>query len=197
MISIHPIIFCNIVATFYQLMYFSFDDYDNISCFIACLHDLASKQGNLYEMLDECAQPMALAILLVYCTANEMKMMVVIYLYHLHRNSFIKIPFVQSGSGSYCLIKVAWFEIIDSYIITVRKCSCMKYLNVKMVSIKVNDASVLSFRSNKGWVSQYINSLRPSDAIWWHRTGSTLAQVMACCLTAPSHNLNQCWLIIN
>ena len=24
--------------------------------------------------------------------------------------------------------------------------------------------------------------------------GSTLAQVMACCLTAPSHYLNQCWL---
>ena len=40
-----------------------------------------------------------------------------------------------------------------------------------------------------------INSLRPSDAIWWHRSGSTLAQVMACCLTAPSHYLNQCWLI--
>ena len=42
-----------------------------------------------------------------------------------------------------------------------------------------------------------INSLRPSDAIWRHSCGSTLAQVMACCLTAPSHYLNQCWLIIN
>ena len=41
------------------------------------------------------------------------------------------------------------------------------------------------------------NSLRPSDAIWRHRSGSTLAQVMACCLTAPSHYLNQCWLIIS
>ena len=28
----------------------------------------------------------------------------------------------------------------------------------------------------------------------WHRSESTLAQVMACCLTAPSHYLNQCWL---
>ena len=27
--------------------------------------------------------------------------------------------------------------------------------------------------------------------------GSTLVQVMACCLTAPSHYLNQCWLIIS
>ena len=35
------------------------------------------------------------------------------------------------------------------------------------------------------------NSLWPSDVIWWHRNGSTLAQSMACCLTAPSHCLNQ------
>ena len=33
-------------------------------------------------------------------------------------------------------------------------------------------------------------------AIWWHRSGSTLAQVMTCCLIAPSHYLNQCWLVI-
>ena len=33
--------------------------------------------------------------------------------------------------------------------------------------------------------------------IWWHRSGSTLAQIMTCCLTAPSHYLNQCWLIIS
>ena len=37
-----------------------------------------------------------------------------------------------------------------------------------------------------------VNSLWPSDAIWWQRSGSTMAQVMACCLTAPSHYLNQC-----
>ena len=42
-----------------------------------------------------------------------------------------------------------------------------------------------------------LNSLWQSDAIWQHRFRSTLAQVMACCLTAPSHYLNQCWLIIS
>ena len=42
-----------------------------------------------------------------------------------------------------------------------------------------------------------INSLWPSGAIWRQRSGSTLVQVMACCLTAPSHYLNQCWLIIS
>ena len=41
-----------------------------------------------------------------------------------------------------------------------------------------------------------LNSLWPSDVIWWQRSGSTLAQVMTCCLTAPHHYLNQCWLII-
>ena len=42
-----------------------------------------------------------------------------------------------------------------------------------------------------------ISSLWSSDAIWRHRTWSTLTQVMACCLTAPSHYLNQSWLIIS
>ena len=42
-----------------------------------------------------------------------------------------------------------------------------------------------------------LNSLKPSDAIWRQRSGSTLVQVMACCLTAPSHYLNLCWLIIS
>ena len=51
-----------------------------------------------------------------------------------------------------------------------------------------------AFRSPR---SQWVNPLWPSDAIWQHRSGSTLAQVMARCLTAPSHYLNQCWLIIS
>ena len=42
----------------------------------------------------------------------------------------------------------------------------------------------------------WFNSLWPSDAIWWHRSGSILTQVMAWCLMAPSHYLVQCWLII-
>ena len=42
-----------------------------------------------------------------------------------------------------------------------------------------------------------VNSLRPNDAIWRYRSMSTLVRVMACCLTAPSHYLSQCWLIIS
>ena len=53
----------------------------------------------------------------------------------------------------------------------------------------------------------WLHSLWPSDAIWQHRSGPilvqvmawclTLVQVMACCLTAPSHHLNQCQLLIS
>ena len=46
-------------------------------------------------------------------------------------------------------------------------------------------------------VSICIRSRWPSDALWRQRSGSTLAQVMACCLTAPSHYLNQCRLIFS
>ena len=42
-----------------------------------------------------------------------------------------------------------------------------------------------------------IHSLWPSDATWRHRSGSTLTQAMAWCLTAPSHYLKQCWLLIS
>ena len=41
-----------------------------------------------------------------------------------------------------------------------------------------------------------INSLRRSDAEWRHIFWPALSQVMNCCLVAPSHYPNQCWLII-
>ena len=44
---------------------------------------------------------------------------------------------------------------------------------------------------------QWANSLWPSYATWRHWSGMTLDQVMACCLMAPSHYLNQCWVIIS
>ena len=34
----------------------------------------------------------------------------------------------------------------------------------------------------------------PGDAIWLWWSWSTLVQVMTCCLTAPSHYLNHCWV---
>ena len=46
-------------------------------------------------------------------------------------------------------------------------------------------------------MSYLINSLWPSDVIWHQGSCLALVQVIkACCLKAPSHCLNQLWLII-
>ena len=42
-----------------------------------------------------------------------------------------------------------------------------------------------------------MKSLTPGNTIWHHNTRSTLFQVMAWCLMAPSHHLIKCWQTIN
>ena len=42
-----------------------------------------------------------------------------------------------------------------------------------------------------------VNSLWLSDTIWHQISWSALVQVMACCLIAPSHYRDHCWLIIS
>ena len=54
--------------------------------------------------------------------------------------------------------------------------------------------------TDNGWyfsLSRPCNSLAPSDTIWRQRSGSTLAHVMACCLTAPSRYLNQYYFFLS
>ena len=58
----------------------------------------------------------------------------------------------------------------------------------------VGNLSQLYFKFNNDLCWRDLNqccSLCPSDAIWWHRSGSTLAQLMVWCLMASSHYLNQ------
>ena len=43
---------------------------------------------------------------------------------------------------------------------------------------------------------QCVNSLATGDGFQHHESWSILVQVMALCLMAPSHYLNQCWLIV-
>ena len=50
---------------------------------------------------------------------------------------------------------------------------------------------------HRGWEPHTGIWFWPSDAIWYHSTGSTWGQVMAWCMMAPSHYLIPCWLIIN
>ena len=73
-----------------------------------------------------------------------------------------------------------------------KNCKWNLILTVQTLSFK---SPIMHWAWGMAW--NVINSLGPSDAIWWQRSGSTLVQVMACCLTAPSHYLNQCWLIIS
>ena len=42
----------------------------------------------------------------------------------------------------------------------------------------------------------HVKGLWPSNAIWRHEYGSTLSQIMDCCLTHHSNYLNPCWLIM-
>ena len=39
------------------------------------------------------------------------------------------------------------------------------------------------------------NSFWPNDVLWRHRSGSTLVEVVTCCLTPPNHYPNQSWRI--
>ena len=55
-----------------------------------------------------------------------------------------------------------------------------------------------AFQNGRSDVTKYPGmSLWPSDAIWRCSIGSTLTQVMACCLMALNHYLKQGWLINN
>ena len=50
----------------------------------------------------------------------------------------------------------------------------------------------------EGIITFFWDFLRTHDinSLWQYICGSTLVQVLAWCLMAPSHYLNQCWLII-
>ena len=57
------------------------------------------------------------------------------------------------------------------------------YLNLQILKVLVLDSSTAESTWPQPW--------------WRQRSGSKLAQAMACCLPAPSHYMNQCWLIIS
>ena len=77
--------------------------------------------------------------------------------------------------------------------------NCFGEILIKIQNFSLKNAAeniareMVAILSRERWV----NSLRHSDAIWRQKTGSALAQVMTCCLTAPNHYLKQCWLFIS
>ena len=82
--------------------------------------------------------------------------------------------------------------------------TCAKYRCDRRVYSKLEHSEFSSnFKFNRNMLSGTgarslsVNSLWPCDAIWHHRSGLTLAQVMACCLTMPSHYLNSWRFLIS
>ena len=65
---------------------------------------------------------------------------------------------------------------------------CQTFLKLKL---KVQVCRPSCKHTTNHYVKLKVNSLWPSDAIWWHKPGSILAQILACCQTAPRHYLNQ------
>ena len=73
-------------------------------------------------------------------------------------------------------------------------CTCLYISNFSLKYFVVVNRTTPSYRHHMNWLDsfyllgvRFIHSFWPSDAIWWHRSGSTLAQLMACCLTAHYH----------
>ena len=104
-----------------------------------------------------------------------------------------------------CALANLWMYVcVCGIIYRFSRTNLFPFLNVSSLLYNVPNWMVHVLCANKCYISNetkrfsfYVNSMWPSDAIWRQRSGSTLAQVMTCCLTAPSHYLNQCWLIIS
>ena len=104
---------------------------------------------------------------------------------------------MQQGSSS-CVCQYDWLQYVITYCwLTWNIVACTVVIWVDCPTNYHLDCGTKSSLTTNAAINATINSLWPSDAIWRHRSGSTLAQVMACYLTAPSHYLNQCWLIIS
>ena len=89
-----------------------------------------------------------------------------------------------------------------SFLYTVYVCPADRWppvpaIEPSSISSPVSGACVICSFIISGCAQPGFNSLLPSDSIWRQGSGSPLAQVTFCCLMAPTHYLNQCWLFIS
>ena len=76
----------------------------------------------------------------------------------------------------------------------------LSWLSFNSFNSLQNGSWTMAKQSFMMWSSLSFNSfnfLWPSNTMWWYRSGSTLAKVVACYLKAPCHYLSQCWLLIS
>ena len=103
----------------------------------------------------------------------------------------------------------ALYEVLENFFSLSRwlsLCICLKKL-ISCVDIEIYSDSLIRMRRTSHFT---VNTLcpesiqivtymwptsPPNDASWRHRSESTSAQVMTCWLIAPSHYMNQCWLL--
>ena len=88
-----------------------------------------------------------------------------------------------------CCIIVTW-TLSDKLQLNIIRNANIFIQDNAFVNVVWNTSAILS------WL-QCVKCFWSCDAIWQHRSGSTLNQVIACYLTAPGHYLNQCWLTIS
>ena len=94
---------------------------------------------------------------------------------------------IISSFSTSCITGAQWVNLIKT-------CGKTRHDNAKNLFVNEN-IRILKFWSIFFYIHIFFfNSFTfwRSDVIWGHRSWSTLAQVMACCLTAPNHYLNQC-----
>ena len=101
----------------------------------------------------------------------------------------------QNKSGSILAQVMAWCLKAPSHYLNHCVFIMSIHIPVRAITLKIFQPSIIEI--NLKIIYLKFHSLGPSDAIWCWRSWSTLVQVMACYLTAPSHYLNQCWLTIS
>ena len=121
-------------------------------------------------------------------------------------------------SSCSCLRSIHWSHVLSwewrcSWSSADRRCSNYIWVINKFIAYKgatyIRGFTVVSISSGNARLSaasHYLshnsdyrisNALWPSDAIWWHRSGSTFGSDNVLLLTAASHYMNKYWPIIS
>ena len=103
-------------------------------------------------------------------------------------------PFVReiNCSSVDSRLKLPVMRICDVFFVAIKN----RLLNTQSCFLQVSQFTLFQF-SVRCDASNVLISLWYSHAIWRHRSGSTLVQVMASYLMASNHYLNHYWLINN
>ena len=109
---------------------------------------------------------------------------------HIHQGCF-------AGTGAIVRLPQCQWSKLDGYGKISQCITTIKHSKAKTECIFLGIYSDYDTSMDcRAFITLFINSLWANHVIWWHRSGSILVEVMACCLMAPSYYLNQCRLLI-